>query len=30
TMAAMRVAYNGHKHKENGSITDVPDTKMEA
>ncbi|MDU3925748.1 MAG: phage baseplate assembly protein V [Enterobacter asburiae] len=30
TMAAMRVAYNGHKHNENGNITDAPDTKMEA
>ncbi|MCS2162956.1 phage baseplate assembly protein [Scandinavium sp. H11S7] len=30
TMAAMRVAYNGHKHNENGNTTDVPDTKMEA
>lgn len=30
TMSAMRVVYNGHKHKENGNTTDVPDTKMEA
>lgn len=30
TMAEMRVTYNGHKHKENGNITDMPDTKMEA
>ncbi|ABP61254.1 phage baseplate assembly protein V [Enterobacter sp. 638] len=30
TMAAMRIAYNGHKHKENGNITDTPDTPMEA
>ena len=30
TMAAMRVTYNGHKHKENGNTTDTPDTEMEA
>ncbi|MCK6943236.1 phage baseplate assembly protein V [Enterobacter roggenkampii] len=30
TMAAMRVTYNGHKHKENGNTTDAPDTEMEA
>lgn len=30
TMAAMRVAYNGHKHKENGNTTEAPDKKMEA
>lgn len=31
TMSAMRVAYNGHKHKENGqgNNTDAPDKKME-
>ena len=30
TMAAMRVTYNGHKHKENGNTNDTPDTEMEA
>lgn len=30
TMAAMRIAYNGHKHKENGNTTDTPDKPMEA
>lgn len=32
TMSAMRVAYNGHRHKENGqgNNTDAPDKKMEA
>ncbi|OSK27550.1 bacteriophage Mu Gp45 protein [Escherichia coli M056] len=32
TMSAMRVAYNGHRHRENGqgSNTDKPDTAMEA
>lgn len=30
TMAAMRIAYNEHKHKENGNTTDAPDKKMEA
>lgn len=32
TMAAMRVAYNGHKHRENGqgNNTDTPDKHMEA
>lgn len=30
TMAAMRIAYNGHKHKENGNTTEAPDKKMEA
>lgn len=30
TMAAMRVTYNGHKHKENDNTTDTPDTEMEA
>ncbi|HEE0121342.1 TPA: phage baseplate assembly protein [Citrobacter gillenii] len=32
TMSAMRVAYNGHEHRENGqgNNTDAPDTKMEA
>jgi len=30
TMAAMRIAYNGHRHHENGNITDTPDTPMEA
>ncbi|HDW0515946.1 phage baseplate assembly protein V [Enterobacter roggenkampii] len=30
TMAEMRLVYNGHKHNENGDITDAPDTKMEA
>lgn len=29
TMAAMRVTYNGRKHKENGNTTDTPDTEME-
>lgn len=31
TMSAMRVAYNGHHHKENGqgNKTDAPDNKME-
>lgn len=28
TMAAMRLTYNGHKHKENGNNTDVPDKEM--
>ncbi|HBM8993525.1 TPA: phage baseplate assembly protein [Citrobacter freundii] len=28
TMAAMRLAYNGHKHKENGNNTDEPDRQM--
>lgn len=30
TMAAMRIAYNGHRHHENGNTTDTPDTPMEA
>lgn len=32
TMAAMRVAYNGHRHRENGqgSNTNTPDKPMEA
>ena len=30
TMAAMRVAYNGHRHHENGNTTDTADTPMEA
>jgi len=32
-MSAMRIAYNGHTHKENGSgggTTDAPAKKMEA
>ena len=31
TMSDMRVAYNGHHHKENGqgNKTDAPDNKME-
>lgn len=31
TMSAMRIAYNGHKHRENGqgSDTDLPNQKME-
>ncbi|MBJ9604915.1 baseplate assembly protein, partial [Citrobacter sp. FDAARGOS_156] len=31
TMSAMRVAYNGHKHRENGqgNNTDTPDKQME-
>lgn len=28
TMAEMRLAYNGHKHKESGNNTDVPDKQM--
>lgn len=28
TMAAMRLTYNGHIHKENGNSTDVPDKQM--
>ncbi|HAN6180371.1 baseplate assembly protein, partial [Escherichia coli] len=32
TMSAMRLAYNGHRHRENGqgSNTDKPDKAMEA
>ncbi|MCM5471349.1 baseplate assembly protein, partial [Escherichia coli] len=32
TMSAMRLAYNGHRHRENGqgSNTDKPDKSMEA
>lgn len=32
TMSAMRVAYNGHKHRENGqgNNTDAPDKQMGA
>ncbi|ENB6028569.1 phage baseplate assembly protein [Shigella dysenteriae] len=32
TMSAMRISYNGHKHKENGqgNNTDTPDKQMEA
>ncbi|HGP0311681.1 TPA: phage baseplate assembly protein V [Citrobacter freundii] len=28
SMAEMRIAYNGHKHKENGNNTDTPDKQM--